>query len=177
MPVQAAKRYARALLEVAVESGRMESWGAELDLLARITTEVAAGSTLTTPDLPQHSRIKAMGLMAERLGLSFPVRSFALVVARRNRIAALPEIAHAYQGFADERLGRARAALSFALEPSAQEIQQVVNVLERLSGKTVLPAVKVEPALLGGLVAQLEGKTYDLSLANKLKQAEQLLGA
>jgi F-type H+-transporting ATPase subunit delta len=175
--VLAAKRYARALLEVAVESGRMESWGAELDLLARMTFELGARSTLTTPDLPLQSRIKAMEVISQQLGLSFPVRSFALVVARRNRIAALPEVALAYQRLVDERLGRARAVLSFAMEPSAQEIEQVVKVLERVSGKTVLPTVKIEPALLGGLVAQLEGKTYDLSLANKLKQAEQLLGA
>jgi F-type H+-transporting ATPase subunit delta len=175
--VQAAKRYARALLEIAVESGQLERWGAELVSLARATTELAKETKLTAPDLPQRSRIKAMSLVAESLGLSFPVRSFAVVVARRNRVAMLPAIAQAYEQLTDEHLGRARATLSFALEPSAEEIQRVVSVLERISGKTVLPTVKVESALLGGLVAHLEGKTYDLSLANKLKQAEQLMSA
>jgi F-type H+-transporting ATPase subunit delta len=177
MPAQAAVRYARALLEVAVESGQLENWGTELAALARTTAEVAAGSMFAAPNLPQRSRINGMSLIAERLALSYPVRSFALVVARRNRIALLPEIEQAYQRLADERLNRARAALTFALPPSDQEVQRIVSILERLSGKTILPTVKVEPALLGGLVAELEGKTYDLSLANKLKQAEQRLSA
>ena len=48
----------------------------------------------------------------------------------------------------------------------------VVEGLERLSGKKIIAAVKVDPGLIGGVVAELEGRTYDASLATRLNLLE-----
>ena len=56
-----------------------------------------------------------MAKIAERLDLSFPLRSFAVVVARHGRIANLTAISESYQDLLDVLLGRARATLTFAL--------------------------------------------------------------
>ena len=73
---------------------------------------------LATPDLSEENRVEAMGKIAELLGLSFPLRSFAVVIARHGRIGELTAVSEAYLAMVDEALGRARATLTFARQPS-----------------------------------------------------------
>lgn len=170
-----AKRYARALLELAAEQNQLEAWGAELERLARAVESPELASRLTSPELPEPLRLQAVTKIAERLQLSFPLRSFAVVVARHGRIDATGAISHAYQTLLDERLGRVRANLSFAAEPSDGEVANVVAGLEGLVGKKVIPTIKVDRALLGGVVAEIEGKIYDASLETRLQEAQRRL--
>lgn len=171
-----AKRYARALLDLAVEQNQLEPWGAELSRLADIVGAPEVAAALDSPELPKAARLAAAAKIAERLELSFPLRSFAVVLARHGRLAEIAAVAHSYQELLDLHLGRARAVLTFATPPSDAEVTRVTEALERACGKKVLATVKVDGALLGGLVAELEGRTYDASLANRLGVLERRLG-
>jgi F0F1-type ATP synthase delta subunit len=53
-----------------------------------------------------------------------------------------------------------------------QDTETVVRGLEAVVRKTVIATVKVDQALLGGVVAELEGKIYDGSLATRLSEAQ-----
>jgi F-type H+-transporting ATPase subunit delta len=160
-----ASRYARALLELA-DKGNEEKWGAELEQLASI---------VESPELTEQMRQTAMTKIAERLGLSFPLRSFAAVVARHGRIRELGAIAESYRDLLDHAMGRQRATLTFAIQPDDNELARVISGLERISTKKIIPTVKVDPALLGGVTAELGGKIYDGSLATRLEEAKQRL--
>jgi F-type H+-transporting ATPase subunit delta len=167
-----AKRYALALLELAAEQDQLEVWGAELERLAQVVSSPELMERLTSPELPDEQRFEAMTLLAARLELSFPLRSFAVVVARHGRIADIAAMAQAYQALLDERLGRARATLTFAAAPSDEDLAQVVEGLERLSGKKLIATLKTDPGLIGGVVAELQGRIYDASLATRLNIME-----
>ncbi len=169
------RRYAQALLELADEQGQLEPWGAELERLAQTVTSPELMTRLTSPELPDQQRLEAITLVATRLELSFPLRSFALVVARHGRTAEMGAIAVAYQELLDQRLGRARATLTFAAQPSDADRAAVIEGLERLSGKKIIAAIKVDPSLLGGVVAELQGRTYDASVATQLALMERQL--
>jgi len=170
-----ARRYAQALLELAAEQGQLEPWGAELERLAQMVSSPDLLARLTSPELPDQQRLEAMTLLAERLNLSFPLRSFAVVVARHGRIADMAAIAQAYQTLLDRRLGRARATLTFPAQPNDPDLAAVVAGLERLSGKKVIATVKLDSGLIGGVVAELEGRIYDASLATRLNLLERQL--
>ena len=170
-----ARRYAQALLELAADQGQLEAWGAELERLAQVVTSPGLMERLTSPELPDEQRLQAMTLVASCLDLSFPLRSFAVVVARHGRLAQLAAIAQAYQDLLDQHLQRARATLTFAAQPSDADRAAVVEGLERLSGKKIIATVNVDPGLIGGVVAELEGRTYDASLATRLALMERLL--
>jgi F-type H+-transporting ATPase subunit delta len=170
-----ARRYAQALLELAADQGQLEAWGAELERLAQMVSNPDLMVRLTSPELPDQQRLEAMTLIASRLELSFPLRSFAVVVARHGRIADLGAIAQAYQDLLDRRLGRARATLTFPAQPSDADLAGVVEGLERLSGKQIIATINVDPGLIGGVVAELEGRTYDASLATRLNLLERQL--
>jgi F-type H+-transporting ATPase subunit delta len=169
-----AKRYARALLEVA-DRGQAEAWGAELERLAKMVESPELMLRLGSPELSQEHREEAMRKIAERLNLSFPLRSFAVVLARHGRIAEIGAVSQSYQDLLDDQMGRERATLTFATQPDGGTVQRVVSGLEALAGKKIIPTVKVDRSLLGGVMAELGGKTYDGSLASRLAEAQRRL--
>jgi F-type H+-transporting ATPase subunit delta len=169
-----AKRYARALLELA-DKGSEEKWGAELERLAAMVESPDLAERLSSPEISEQTRQEAMAKIAERLELSFPLRSFAVVVARHGRIRELGAIAESYRDQVDEMLGRARATLTFAVQPSDADVARVVGGLETLASKKIIPTIKVDGALIGGVMAELSGKIYDGSLANRLAEARRQL--
>jgi F-type H+-transporting ATPase subunit delta len=170
-----ARRYARALLELAPDHSQLEVWGTELERLATVVSAPELAERLAAPELSVQSRADAMAKIAERLGLSFPLRSFAVVLARHGRIGEIEQVAESYRAQVDEALGRARAILTFATQPSDAEVKRVAEALGAIARKTIIPTIKIEPALLGGAVAELEGRTYDGSLAARLADAQQRL--
>jgi F-type H+-transporting ATPase subunit delta len=172
-----AKRYARALIELAENSKQLEEWGAELERLAATVSAPELAERIAAPDISREMRIELMAKIAERLSLSFPLRSFAVVIARHNRIAELEAVSQAYQSLVDEAMGRARATLTFARKPSELEVDQVAEALGAIARRKIIPTVKVDEELLGGVVAELEGKIYDGSLATRLSELQQRLSA
>ncbi len=116
-----------------------------------------------------------MAKIAERLELSFPLRSFAVVVARHGRIGELGAIAESYRELLDRAMGRERATLTFAIAPSDAEVARVVGGLEKIAALKIIPTVLIDPALLGGVTAELGGKIYDGSLATRLAEAKRRL--
>jgi F-type H+-transporting ATPase subunit delta len=172
--MRVAKRYARALLELADRS-QVEAWGAELARLAALVEAPEMLERLTSPELSEPNRQQAMEKMAERLELSFPLRSFAVVLARHGRIREIGAIAESYRDQVDELLGRTRATLTFAAQPSDAEVVRVVEGLAALARKSVIPTVRVDREILGGVVAEIAGKIYDGSLITRLAEARRRL--
>ncbi len=170
-----AKRYARALLGLSEDRSQLEAWGAELERLARVAEAPEVATLLAAPEVTHEALIEAVKKIAERLGLSYPMQSLAVVVARHGRVFELRAISDSYQEQLDELMGRARATLTFACQPGPQDVEAVVAGREALARKTVIPTVKVDEALLGGVVAELEGKIYDGSLAARLSEAQRRL--
>jgi F-type H+-transporting ATPase subunit delta len=170
-----AKRYARALLGLSNDRRQLELWGAELERLARVIQMPEIDAAFASPEVSITSKIQALASITGRLELSFPVRSFTAVVARHGRIPDLPAVAEAYARMLDELMGRARATLIFAAQPREADIKRVVGKLEQLAHKQIIPTVKIDQALLGGVIVELEGKTYDGSLTSRLTEAQHRL--
>jgi F-type H+-transporting ATPase subunit delta len=172
-----AKRYARALLGLSGDNAQLEIWGAELERLAQIVAAPVIAINFASPEVGPAIKLEALAKITEKLELSYPVRSFAAVVARHGRIEDLPAVAEAYHRMLDAMVGRARAVLTFARPPSDDELAQVLGGLEAIAAKQIIPTVNVDAALIGGVIAELEGKTYDGSLASRLAAAARRLAS
>jgi F-type H+-transporting ATPase subunit delta len=170
-----AKRYARALLGLSAERGQLEVWGAELERLARVIELPEIDAAFISPEISLAAKIQALATITEKLDLSFPVRSFTAVVARHGRIADLPAVAEAYSRMLDDLMGRARATLIFAAQPSDADIKRIVDRLGQIAHKQIIPTIKIDQTLLGGVIVELEGKTYDGSLTSRLWEAQRRL--
>jgi F-type H+-transporting ATPase subunit delta len=170
-----AKRYARALMGLSNDNAQLEAWGAELERLARIVDSPEVAAQLESPAVTHADRMEALGKIAERLDLSFPLRSFAVVVASHGRVQEVAAMAETYARMLDDLMGRARATLTFAYQPTDDDLARVIAGLEAIAHKKIIPTTKVDASLVGGVVAELEGKIYDGSLATRLADAERRL--
>jgi len=170
-----AKRYARALMGLSSDHKQLEIWGAELERVAKIIEFPEIAARLESPELQVSSRDEALRIIEEKLDVSFPVRSFLLVIARHGRLPELQAIADAYSALLDDLLGRARCNLTFARQPSDASLNKIIAGLEAIAHKKIMPTVKLDDSLIGGVVAELEGKTYDGSLEARLAEAQHRL--
>ena len=88
----------------------------------------------------------------------------------------LPEIVDAYQEAALSARGAARCLFRCARPPETAELERLRPVLCRLHHKTdVAFDVRVEPALLGGFLLEIDGCTYDKSVRGALRGLKQRL--
>ena len=170
-----AKRYARALAGLSNDHRQLETWGAELERLGRLIEAPEIEAAFVSPEVSPTMKIEALAKIAERLELSFPVRSFTAVVAQHGRIQDLPAMAEAYARMLDDLMGRARATLTFAQAPSDADLARLLDRLETLSHKKIIPTVKIDAGLIGGVIVELEGRTYDGSLTTRLAEAQRRL--
>lgn len=171
------RRYARALFSLARDAGALESTAEELERLAGVASNPQIGPVLRSPLLsPSRRKALAETLIAD-LAMSDLVARFVRLLADRQRLAELPAIAQFFLRLLDDEKGRVRLALRTAVGLDDADRQRLTAAFARLTGKEIIPAVTVEPGLLGGVVAEVEGKVYDGSVRSQLERiAKQLAG-
>lgn len=172
-----ARRYARAMLGLSSDHHQLETWGGEIEKLAQIVEAPEIIGAFISPEVTPAAKIQALRIISDKLELSYPVRSFALVVARHGRIEDLAPIAESYARMLDDLMGRTRATITFAQQPSNTDLESVLTGLAAVARKRIIPTVKVNPKLIGGVIAELEGRTYDGSLARQLTEAARRLAS
>jgi F-type H+-transporting ATPase subunit delta len=84
-------------------------------------------------------------------------------------------VARAYEEMSDDKLGRVRAVIKSAKPLDIASETEVRKALERRTGKKVLITTVVDPALIGGVVAQVAGLELDGSVASRLSTIKQRL--
>jgi len=86
------------------------------------------------------------------------------------------QVALAYEELADERLNRGKAMVTSAAPLPEPMLEELKVRLRRATGKEIYLEARVDPAILGGLVAQVGSTVYDGSLRTRLRRMrEQLL--
>lgn len=176
---RAARRYARALLELGMQEGRHEQYGHELDGVVRALDESReARSVLENPGYTPPQRHSAVEALAAALKLSPMVVSFLRLLVDRQRTAALADIVRAYRALLDKEQGRVRATITSAQELSEDELSRVREAIARMTGRNIVLETKTDPSLIGGVVAQVGATMLDGSLRTQLeKMREQLKNA
>ena len=163
------RRYARALFAIGVDKLNFEALGGELDALAALWNDATdIRQSLSNPIFKPSQKRAILQELLPRVAPTREVQSLALLLLERGRIAALPEIARAYQEMCDDKLGRARATVKSARPLDAATQAEVRRALEKRTGRSVIMTTEVDPSLLGGIVAQVAGLVLDGSLSARL---------
>lgn len=171
-----AKRYAKALADVAATSGELEPVGQELagfaDLL-RGHRELR--QFLLNPSLLRRDKAKLLEEVLTRLQLRPLARSFLRILLEAGRLPWLEAVLRAYEALVDERLGRVKAVVT-APGPLEERVQQRLRQrLEAVTGKSVYLDVRQDPTILGGLITQVGSLVYDGSLRTQLARLREEL--
>lgn len=171
-----ARRYAKALLELAEESGQVEATGEQLAALAE-AWEVSAElrETFENPAVMASQRRDLLGQLAQKLGLSPHVRNMALLLSDRRRMRFFPAVAAAFQELAERKAGRVRAEVVTAAPMPDAYYQELQKALESVTGKQVTLQKKEDPSLIGGVVTRVGDKVFDGSLRARLSELREEL--
>lgn len=175
----AATRYARALLDVATrESIDLDRIAGELDdFVAFLATEPALERLMLNPAVPAPRKRAAMEQIT-RLSAFTPVVSKLLVLlADRDRLALLKDVAGVYRELLAERQNIVRAEITSAEPLSPQRAAAIESTLAAVTGKKVAMTTRVDPGIIGGVVARVGSTVYDASVATQLKKIRERLTA
>jgi F-type H+-transporting ATPase subunit delta len=171
-----ARRYAKALVQLATEEGCVEKFHAEL---AAIDTVLADNHNLRVILVSPAYRIEAkremMRELIAKLGLSATVTNFLLLILDKNRLNYLPQIVVSYGMFADELSGVVRPTITSAMPLDAGQVVEIKGTLEKSTGKKVIINVEVDPSLIGGVVTKIGDKAFDGSLKTQLAKIGDIL--
>ena len=173
----AAIRYARALLDVAIKEGadlgRIEQdLAGFVDLFDRYPD---LARVMLNPAVPVPRKEAAAADLSARAQVLPVVGKLIQLLAGRDRLVLLPDLLAAYQERLLDHHKVVRAEITTAGELSADHTQAIERGLARLTGRTVTLATKVDPSIIGGLVARIGSTVYDGSITTQLQKMKQRL--
>ena len=174
----AANRYARALFDVALkEKQDLQTVDRELtgfhDLLK---ANPAFEKILLNPAIPApRKRAAIAALVSHTPDLSPAVAKLLVLLAERDRLVILSDLITAYRNRVLDFQKVVRAEVVTAEPLSPERAAAVERGLVQLSGKTVMMDARVDPSLVGGVVARIGSTVYDASIATQLQKMKQKL--
>jgi len=101
--------------------------------------------------------------------------NFMLVVVDKRRQRLFKSIGEAFEALLDESLGRTHVDVTVSRPLGTEELQSLTGQLSDLLEKKAIPHVRVDPAILGGLVFRAGDTIYDGSLRRRLDRMRTLL--
>ncbi len=161
--------YARALFDAALEEERLEPVREQLAQLVAAQSEVPElRELLRNPQLDPRS--KAAALKELLAGGEDLLRNFLLVLVDKGRAGQLEEIAREFERLVAEHEGVVHAQLTTAVELSDEEAGELLQQIERASGRKVEASRSVDPELIGGIVLQVGSHRLDASVRGRLER-------
>jgi F-type H+-transporting ATPase subunit delta len=164
-----AKRYAKALFNLAQEDGKVEQYGEELDGFIRLSAELPdLANAIQNPLYTEAARKSVFHAVADKIGLSAILKSFINLLIEKKRVQNVAEIAEYYHKLIDEHANIARAQIKAATKLDEGTVQEIAQTLQKMTGKKVLVEFQQDSSLIGGVVAQIGDLVLDGSVKRQL---------
>jgi F-type H+-transporting ATPase subunit delta len=164
-----AGRYATALFELALEANAVEAVKADLDRFDALVAESADLNRLVrSPVFSAEEQLQALSVVLDRVGISGLAANFFKLVAANRRLFAVHDMIKAFRALIAQHKGEATAAVTVAEPLKDQHVDALRAALKSVTGKDVDLDIKIDPAILGGLVVKLGSRMVDSSLRTKL---------
>lgn len=175
MPKKAyARRYARAVFEIALEKKELERWQADLQKIAGVVSDDTVLAALENPKLKSDDKTK---LLSENLGDINPLAlNLVCMLIAKNGISMISDIADEYQSLLDGYHGIQSAEVITAVPLDDKDKEKLAENLSALVGSKVVLKSEVDPEIIGGIVARVGGKLLDGSTRSKLAALKRELG-
>jgi F-type H+-transporting ATPase subunit delta len=165
----AGRNYAEALLTLARKAGDAEGWGGLVRQIGdAIDSDIKLRHFLESPRI---TAAEKMSVLEKALGDRVPhvMLRWLQAVARNRRLMLLPVIAAEYDTLLDESANRVHAKLTFASAPAEGDADSIASRLSTVLGKTVVPHVNIDPAVMGGVVIRVGDTIMDGSVRRRLQ--------
>jgi F-type H+-transporting ATPase subunit delta len=164
-----AGRYATALFDLAREASAIDAVKADLE---RFDAAIAASADLNrlvrSPVFSADEQLRALGAVLDRAGITGLAANFIKLVTANRRLFAVRDMVRGYRELVARHKGEATAEVTVAEALNDKHLASLRDALKAISGKDVDLDIKIDPAIIGGLVVKLGSRMVDTSLRTKL---------
>ena len=163
-----ARRYAEAVFEIGREHNSVERWRADIQVLAEHFGNRRLAVILGEPKLGFKTKEQILRdlltdkVQPDALGL-------AVLLTERGLVELMPRVATEFERLYDDFKNQAKATVTTAVQLDAGEQARLVNALQQVTGKTIQLTTRVDPAILGGVVARVGDTLIDGSVRRRLE--------
>jgi len=165
------KRYANALLHIAADAQAIDQIGRDLrDFVNVWEASKELRDAFENPQVSQQARRLILRDIAASSGMHDKVRDTLSLLGDRQRLRFVNDVADAYEAMAEARSGRLRAEVTTATELPDSYFTELSRTLQQITGREVVLQRKVDPSLVGGVVARVGDQVFDGSLKNRLSE-------
>jgi F-type H+-transporting ATPase subunit delta len=173
----AANRYARALFDVAIaERSDLAQIERELSGAAALLSQSEAlQRVLSNPAIPAARKRAVMEQLLSRSPVSPVLSRVLLLLADRDRLVLLPDLAEAYRSRLMDHQKVVRAEVTTAMPLPSDRATALQQGLAQATGREVQLDVRVDPSIVGGAVARIGSMVYDGSVTTQLEKMKQRL--
>lgn len=171
-----AKRYARALFEIAKEAGRIDEYRRDLEVVDSLfATSAEVRNGLTSVVTTHASKAELLTAIIEAAGLDPMVSNFLKVLLDARKMPVLPQVAEEYAALADEATGKVRGEVIAPTALGAAEMERLSAALSKALGKQVILESREDAALIGGVVARVGNLVFDASVRTQIQRMKESL--
>ncbi len=171
-----AKRYAKALFNIAREEKAVEQYGEALAGFAGMLQQIPdLADALENPLYPEEARKKVFDAVAGKLELGSTIKNFLSLLVEKRRMGHLQEICDYYHKLVDDYANVARAKVSAAVKLDDKAMKTIEKTLGKITGKKVVIEFERDPALIGGVVARIGDLVIDGSVRTQLQNIKESL--
>jgi F-type H+-transporting ATPase subunit delta len=175
----AAGRYARALYDVVLKEqpADLEAvQGQVRDLSTVFTGNPALVGAMGNPAVPVTRKVAVARAVLDKAGpLASPVAKMVLMLAERDRLMLLPDIARVYRERVMDYQKVIRGEVTTAMALAPEKLRALEQGLSQATGRRVVLESNVNPAIIGGVIARLGSTVYDGSVTTQLAKMKQTL--
>jgi F-type H+-transporting ATPase subunit delta len=171
-----AGRYAIALFELANEQKQLDAVGRSLSALKQALADSDDFRALTTsPLIGRDAAVRAIAASAGAMELDPITTNFLGVLARNRRLSQLGNVIRAFNTLAARHRGEINAEVTSAHDLDDGQVDAIRQNLRTRYGADIAVDLKVDPAILGGLVVKIGSRMIDGSIRTKLNTLAQAM--
>jgi F-type H+-transporting ATPase subunit delta len=164
-----AGRYATALFDLARETNAIDAVKADLERFDALIAESPDLARLVrSPVFSAEEQLQALSAVLERAGIGGVAAKFLKFVTSNRRLFAVRDMIRGFRELVALDKGEATAEVTVAEALKDEHVEALRAALKSVSGKDVDLNIKIDPAIIGGLVVKLGSRMVDTSLRSKL---------
>ena len=167
---EAPKRYAQALLELAVEAKSLKTVEKDVKTLKGIFSKSdALGHMAASTVIALDDKVTALTAIAKKAKVSKLTTQFIGTVTKNRRANEIPAMLASFEAMVARRKGTQVAKVTSAQKLTAAQLTSLKSNLKKNLGRPVDVETSVDPDLLGGFIVRIGSRLYDSSLKTKLE--------
>jgi F-type H+-transporting ATPase subunit delta len=169
-----ARRYAGAIFEIGLKQNALDRTLEDVKGIAQVFAHRTLAYLLREPKIPTQRKEAAVrqALVGKVLPSSL---NLALLVVQRELVVLMPNIGRELEQLVLNYHNQAVAEVTTATKLDDAQMALIKKALERRTGKEVLLETKVQPDILGGVIARVGDQVIDGSIRYRLSALRQQL--